>query len=226
MPRSISVTRRRPNLIDLNIRRRAGVIGFEFGVADNFDAAFAPFQLVPNTGMQILDTSNPPRSVNVPVPGSQHRDLVRFVFDPDVYTATVPALVDNTPFFVRVRPQLADGTYGPYEAMHMVLPYNPSPHRAVHLYGVVAQAADLAHSLEIQLPMQCNDIEISNDGNANLWISFDGNTGAEFLISPVTAIFKSMEQFITSPYQMFVRGDAGATNLNAILTLKNNPIGL
>jgi hypothetical protein len=225
MPRSISVTRRRPNLIDLNIRQRSGIIGFEFGAAANFDAAFAPFQLVSNAGMQKLDTGTPPRSVNVPLPGSQHRDLVRFVFDPDIYTTAVPAVKDNTPFFIRVRPQLADGTYGPYEAMHMVLPYNPGPHRAVHLYGTVAAAADLAHSLEIQLPMQCNDIEISNAGNADLAIAFE-RPGAEFWIQPVTTIFKSLEQFVTAPYQIFIRGDSGNTTMNAIFTLRNNPIGL
>lgn len=225
MPRSISVTRRKPNLVDLNIRRRSGVVGFEFGAATNFDAAFTAFQYVSNDGTQKLDTSASPRSVNVPIPGSQHRDLVRFVFDPTVYTATVPAVDDTTPFFIRVRPQLASGAFGAYEAMHLLMPFNPSPHRAINLHGTVAQAVSLAGSLEIQFPAQCNDIEISNDGGADLWIAFE-RPGVEFRLQPATSIFKSLEQFITSPYQIFLRGAGGPTQLNAILTLKNNTIGL
>lgn len=127
MPRTISITRRRTNLVDLNVRRRTGVTGFEFSAATSFSTAFSVFQIVPNDGMQILDVGTPPRSVNVPVPGSQHRGMARFVFDPTVYTATIPAIVDTVPFAIRIRPVLAAGGFGPYEEMCMVLPYDQMP---------------------------------------------------------------------------------------------------
>jgi hypothetical protein len=127
MPRTISITRRRTNLVDLNVRRRAGVSGFEFSAATSFGTAFSVFQTISNDGMQVLDTGTPPRSVNVPIPGSQHRGMTRFVFDPTVYTATIPAIVDSAPFAIRIRPVLAAGGFGPYEEMCMVLPYDQMP---------------------------------------------------------------------------------------------------
>lgn len=225
MPRSISVTRRKPNLVDLNIRDRPNILGFEFGAASNFDSAFSVFQTVLGDGMQKLDTGTPPRSVNVPVPGSQFRGLVRFVFDPDVYTVAVPAVKDSAPFFIRVRTVLPDGLFGAYEAMHLVMPYNPGPFRPIQLRGTAPAAVDLAHSLEIQLPMQCNSNTIMNDGTNDLFIAFE-SPGAEYRIQPVTTTFKTIDQYITSVSQIFVRGAGGGTTLNAIFTARNNPIGL
>jgi len=226
MPRSISVTRRRLNLVDLSIRLRDGVVGFEFAAAVNFDTAFALFETVPNGGLQVLDTATY-RSVDVPVPGSQHRGVCRFVFDPDMYTIAVPAVADSVPFFIQVTPVLASGAPGTAEAMHLIMPYNPVPFRAIVLHGTVPAGADITASLEIQLPMQCNDFQISNDGGNNLYVAYD-RFGAEFGIQPVTTIFKTMEQRTTSVTQIFVRGEngGGGTEMNATFTLRNNPLGL
>jgi len=221
MPRSISIVRRRANLIDLRVEKRPDIIGFRFSAASNFDVAFSAFETVPNGGLQKFAAG----TVIPPLPGNQHKGWVRFLFDPDEYTATVAAVKDDTPFFVRLESQNPDGSFNAAEAMHLIQPYNPAPHRGVQLFGTAPSGASLANSLEIQLPMQCNDFEISNDGAADLYVALE-RPGTEFRVQPATSIFRSFEQIYTTASQIFIRGAGGTTTLNAIFTVRNNPVGL
>jgi len=221
MPRTFSVARRRINLVDITVPRRDNITGFRFSAAGNFDLAFTAFQVVPNDGVKILA----PGVVNIPLPGSQRRDHVRFVFDPDEYTAGVPVVRDDTPFFVRLESRNPNGTFNPPEAMQLVLPYSSIPHRSVALTGTVPLGAALANSVEIQLPMQCNDFEFRNEGAAILAAAFE-RPGTEVLIQPTASVFRSFEQIITSISQIFVRGAGGATTMTAIFTLRNDSMGL
>ncbi|KKM07707.1 hypothetical protein LCGC14_1731200, partial [marine sediment metagenome] len=75
--------------------------------------------------------------------------------------------------------------------------------------------------LEIQLPMQCNDFEIKNDGAIDLLFSFNP-TGGEYLIPSNVAPFSSVSKYITSVSQIFLRGSGDTTTFSSIWTLRND----
>ena len=219
MSRSISVVRRKPDLVDLTVRKRPGIIGFRFGAAVNFDTAFTTFATVPNHGIK----SPSVHAVHAGHVGSQFRDQVRFLFDPADYVATAAALIDTDPFFLRIESQNPDGSFNVAEAMHMILPGPAQAHRALILRGTVASQASLAASLEIQLPMQCTDFDVQNDGAAPLLMAFHP-TGAEYQVLPVTSAFSSKEQYTTSVSQVFLRGSGGSTTISSTWTLRNEAL--
>ncbi len=218
MPRSLSLYRRKANLVEVLVRQRPGKIGFRFSAAANFDAAGVAFATVPNHGL---------RSPSVPeigVVGSQFKDQVRFLFNPADYFATAPALVDNTPFFLQVEAANPDGTFEAIEAMHMVLPPEmATPNRPVVISGTAPNQAAIADSLEIQLPMQCTDFEVENNGGAQLFVAFE-RPGAEYQIPVLATTPYALPKRFTSVSQLFVRGGGATSAFRAILTLRNNPI--
>lgn len=217
MTRSISVYRRKPGLVDLLVRRRTGKTGFRFSASANFDAAFTNFAVVPNHGIKSPSVPD----VHAAGVGSQFRDQTRFVFDPADYTATAAALVDTNPFFLRIEPRNPDGTFGSPEAMHLIMPPPVEPNRAISLRGTIPSGATLANSLEIQLPGQCNDFDILNDGATIMFAAFHP-TGGEYQIDPVSTSFRAFEQFTTSISQIFLRGSGGTTTASMVFTLRNN----
>ena len=111
------------------------------------------------------------------------------------------------------------------EAAHLILPYNPQPNRNVILAGNAPQASSLADSLEIQLPMQVNNIQVQNNtSNINLMVAFEP-TGPEFLVNPSTAYGLNFYETYTATSQIFVRapGSLGAAAFNFVGALRNNP---
>ena len=135
MPSSISVLRRRQGLVELTVRRRPGSTGFRFSAAANFDAAFTAFQVVPSYGL----SSPSVQSRNAPI-GSQFRDECRFVFSPSDYSATVPAVRDDQPFYVRIEQQNPNGTFGSPEGVQIILPFSTVPNPAVMIHGKIGRA--------------------------------------------------------------------------------------
>lgn len=217
MTRSISVNRRKDNLVDLLVPKRDGKTGFRFGAATNFDTAYTAFATVPNDGLVSPSVS----SVAVNSVGSQFRDHVRFVFDPADYVATAAALVDTNPFFLRIEARNPDGTFSTAEAGHLILPPPIEPNRIINLRGTAPTGAALANSLEIQLPGRCTDFNILNDGAAPLFVAFHP-TGGEYQVLPVTSAFNAYEQYTGSVSQLFIRGSGGTTTVSMAFTLKNN----
>lgn len=228
MSRSISIVRRKPNLIDLTVRTRPGVTGFRFSSAANFDSAFTAFQTVPNDGLIRGNVNTPElfqRLQNGYV-GSQYRDHCRFLFDPAAYTGVRPEIRDDVPWYIRLEPVNADGTFGAAEAMHMILPPSSAPMRPVQLSGTVPIGASLVNSLEIQLPAQCVDWEIENEGGSVLMIAFErgGVAGPEYELQPMTTIFRSLKMNLMASSQIFLRGVGGSTAVSILCSLRNNPI--
>lgn len=228
MPRSISIVRRKPNLIDLTVRRRTDVTGFRFSSASNFDAAFTAFQTVSNDGMIVGNPNTPEQFQRLQngYVGSQYRDHCRFLFDPAAYTGARPEIRDDVPWFVRLEPRNPDGSFGTAEAMHMVMPPSTAPMRPIQLSGTVPQGAALVNSLEIQLPGQCYDWEIENEGANVLMIAFErgGVSGPEYELQPMTSIFRSLKMNVMAASQIFLRGVGGPTAVSIICALRNNPI--
>ena len=83
MPRTFSLLRRRPGLVDLTVPRSPGVVAYNFWAAANFDEAFTFFQTVPVGGF--LDSN----IFNYEYPDNRYKGVTRFFFDPNSYTDTV-----------------------------------------------------------------------------------------------------------------------------------------
>lgn len=219
MPRSISIVRRRVGYVDLQVPKRSGKTGFRFSAASNFDSSFTNFQVVSNDGFRSVSLRQDVRG-NL---GNQSRDHVRFLFDPSDYTASIPAVRDDVPFFIRLEARNPDGSFDAPEGAHMVLPQLFGPQPPVLLHGDAPTGAGLTGSQEIQLPALCDDFEIRNQSTgSDLHVAFDRGSvnGTEFLVGPG----QSLDQVRTTVYQIFVRGESGsATELFAILTLRNGP---
>lgn len=199
------------------MRRRPGVRAFRFKAATNWDAgAFTAFQDVPTYG--IRSASVPDSSYGVGRFDHAHR----FLFNPADYSVAVPAVVDDAPIYVRVAPIDDAGVVGADEAIHVILPYNSAPNRPFVMQGTVPIGAALANSLEVQLPMSCNDFDFSNDGAADLFVAFE-RPGGEYRVQPASTAFKSFEQTFTAVNQIFVRGAGGTTTVSIAFTIRNNP---
>ncbi|HED06031.1 MAG TPA: hypothetical protein ENI61_05040 [Ignavibacteria bacterium] len=218
MGRSISIYRRKSGLVDLLIRKRVGKTGFRFSAASNFDSTFSQFATVLNNGTK---SKTVPDVYSMTV-GDQFRDQVRFIFNPLDYVSLAPALIDSNQFFLRVEARNADGTFDAPEAMHLILPYPIEPRRLVLLRGDVPAATALSNSMEIQLPGQCHDFRIMNEGAVNMLMAFHDN-GGEYPVPPLSSEFTTFEQFFSSITQIFMRGVLNSVTISMSLTIRNDP---
>jgi len=209
MPRSLSLARRRTNLVDLSLQARAGVASYNFYSSTNFDIATVLFANVPSYG-KISATA-----VNTSYGDGNYRNITRFLFNPTDYT-----IDDSKPFWVQIEQIAVDGTVGPLEALHLILPYSSQPNRAVILAGGAPAGATIANSLELQLPLQCNDIRVQVDGITDLMLGFEPG-GTEQRVPSLQNEFTTYEKILDSISQIFVRGNGGATTFSASLALKN-----
>lgn len=219
MPRSISIVRRKPDLIDLTVRLRSGVDKFRFSVADNFDTALAAFQVVPQIGY----VSRTAAINDIGYVGSPFRGYCRFLFAPSDYTVAVPAMRDDKPIYLSIEEGYPDGTFGSPEALHMVMPAHWTANRGIILSGTVPVGANLTNSLEIQLPMQCFNWEFTNIGSNNIYVAFErgATAGPEFVLGIATSNYSTESKFRTNISQVFLRADTNPTDITALLTARN-----
>jgi hypothetical protein len=243
MARYLSVYRRRPNLVDINLTSgpnattptspepRANAASYNFQVAANFDGAYTTFQNVPVSGGY--------RSPSVPLIGfdteqfSQSRQpyLTRFKFAPSDYMTggkvntvfTSVGVSDTTPFWLRVQQVNLDGTSNTADSGMLILPYPIAPNRPILLSGNAPNAGSLASSLEIQLPCQVNNVQIQNNGSNILYVAFEP-TGPEFTVPMLSSDFVNLVTTYVSVSQLFVRGGGGITQFNFIGSQRNDPM--
>lgn len=207
MAKTISVYRRRTDLVDLWVAQRDGVRAFTFKAATNFDAGAVAFQTVPRDGF---------RSPNAfdAGPSEGFRGRTRFTFKPSDY-----GLDDTKPLWLKIAPVATDGTVGADEAFHMVLPYSSQSRRPVVLNGNAPNGATVADSLEINLPQQCQNLELQNNGAQDLHVAFERG-GAEYVVKPYTAGLN-----LTTVYpcfsQLFVRGSGAVVAFAAVMSLRD-----
>lgn len=83
MARSLSLLRRRPNLVDLGVRRRASVASYDVQVATNFDAVFTDLASFPAAGKMSASV------VESASDRGSHRGWSRLVFSPSDYLTVV-----------------------------------------------------------------------------------------------------------------------------------------
>ena len=215
MARNLSVNKRRVGLVDISFPERVGAKSYQFFAASNWDAASTAFQIVPAAGMRSLTAPD------VSAVGSQFRGKTRFVFNPADYTLSVAAVDDTKPFYLTIQQTNWDGTVLPVEAQHLVLPYNPAPNRPLVLRGVAPSGASIANSLELQLPMQCRNFRVQNDGAVDAFIAFEP-TGAEVRVPPLSTSFMDLVSVMPSMTQLFMRGSGGTTTISVLAEIHNN----
>ena len=210
MARNISIARRRPNLVDLvaNILPSSGSVttSLTFQASTSFDGSYTTFATIPVGGFASPKLYNND-SVGQRVPDG----TTRFLFDPVFYS-----LVDTTPIYIKYAPVSISNTTGTYSAIHVVLPYSNTPNRSFVMRGTFP-----ASSLEIQLPMTCNDFRIQNESAVNLLVAFEPG-GTEYAITPNANGPTTLVQTYTSISQIFIHGNAGTALGSAIFTERNN----
>ena len=222
MARLLTLHRRRANLVDLTLQVQPGVAAYQFQAATNFDAAFTTFDTVPSGGKASQTATD------LAIDGSsKFRGLTRFLFNPADYATT--GVSETKPMFVRVLfvPFVGAGVTsvpGTPSGTHMVLPYDSSPDRPIVLNGTAPGATSMTGSLELQLPGQCRNLQIQVNGAADMWVAFEPG-GPEFRIPALSVEFTSLSLFAPVVTQLFFRGDGAATTFNAVMGLKNNPLG-
>jgi hypothetical protein len=242
MARYLSVYRRRPNLVDINLpsgpsattptspESRANAASYNFQVAANFDGSYTTFQNVPASGgyrsPSVVDISFSSEQFSQ----SRQPFLTRFQFAPSDYMTggkvntvfTSVGVSDLTPLWIRVQQVNRDSTTNTPDSGMLILPYPVVPNRAIVLSGTAPNAGSLANSLEIQLPMEVNNIQIQNNGGAILYVAFEP-TGPEFQVPVLSGDFLNLVTTYVSISQLFVRGNGGTVPFNFIGAERNNP---
>lgn len=191
---------------------RPGVKSYNLKFATNFDGAFVLFANVPATGYKSKT------AVNNRFDSGSYRDKTRVSINPADFSMN-----DSKPMWLRMAQIGWDGIVGPDEGMLLVLPFNPQPKRAIVLAGTVPAAADVAHALEINLPQQCNNPNIQNNGGVDLMVAFEPD-GYEFRIPALSTSFTNFSSTYTSFSQVFLRGVAASTEISAEFALRNEAI--
>ena len=131
---------------------------------------------------------------------------------------------DATPIWLQIVQKNKDGTSNTAEAPQLIQPYSSQPNRTVILSGTAPLAGTIYSSLEIQLPMQVNNVQIQNNGSNPLFVAFEP-TGPEWEVYPVgTAPNLNFYETYTASSQLFVRATTGSTTFNFIGALRNNPL--
>ncbi len=214
MPKVISISDRKPLRVDAQVRNRSDVYALQFQASSNWDGVFTPFETVNKHG-KMSRTVIDPGSI-----GSQFRDQTRFLFNPNDYTTTVPAVNDDLPFWIKIAPVSRAGVVGTAGDPHLVLPFKAIANRSFNINGV-APNVTAANAIEIVLPFQCNNISLKVTGANDLLFSFDRN-GYEYIVSPETTNYTNFEKAFASFSSIFVRGSGGVTNFYANISLRTS----
>jgi hypothetical protein len=208
MNRTLSVIRRRTNLVDVVVPIVAGVAFYRLKWAANFDGAFAQF--IDSTNVGFLDSSINQAVLDVQQTGGR----VRIVFNPATYS-----IPDTKHFWMELFQVAVGGAETQVSAPSLVLP--ESAHHGIHqvtIHGGAPNAVDSAHALQLDLPRLMNDFRIHNEevaGGNNLYVATEQD-GAEQMLSPDT--FPQYTSFSSTQGSIWVRGGGGIVNFSAIFT--------
>jgi hypothetical protein len=243
MARYLSLYRRRPNLVDINLQSgpyapmaiglAAGKVAasYDFYVGQNFDTgAFTKFQNVPASGGYTSPALSAP-GVSIAFDGEQFSQsrtpyLTRFRFAPSDYTGaglpfTVQSVSDSTPFWLQVIQNNLDGTSNTKTAPQLILPYSSQPNRPVLLSGTAPNGPTTP--LEIQLPMQCDNLQVQNTSTStNLMVAFEPG-GPYFTVYQASVDGLNLYSTYPAASQLFVYGESNTCTFNVIAALRNNP---
>jgi len=222
--RLFSVTRRRPNIVDVYTPKLNPDIptqkGYRLKAAPNFDVAMTTIIDLPPASKQFgfLDRAVDQRVLDV----QNNPNRVRIVFDPDTFATGEPidaGLEDTKPFWLQFFPLDAAGAEigASTGAPTLVLP-DAANHGIglVTIAGTAPSGADTTASLQLDLPRLMEDFRIvNNEGATSLFVSMERD-GAEVEIDPTTPSPFFLDG--TQP-TLFVRGGGATASFSATFTL-------
>lgn len=201
MNRLFSIRRRRPNIVDLDTPKIAGVDGYRLKWAQNFDDMFADILTSTNVGF-IDDNVN-----RMVIEGQPVQGKVRIVFDPDTYSIT-----DTSAFWLKFVP-VTGGVEGTPGAPTLVLPST-----ANHGVGIVviAGTAPSAGPLQLDLPRIMQDIRFVNQDGANNLLVASEEGGPQYAILP--EVGEQTYGLMGTQGTIYVQGESGDVDFSASFT--------
>lgn len=209
MIRTLSVIRRRPNLIDCVVPFVYGVDKYRLKWNANFDGVFVQF--LDSTPNGFLDPAVNQATLEV----QQTQGRVRITFDPASY-----GIPDTQHIWLELWHVAPGGAETQISAPSLVLP--ESAHHGIHqviIHGAAPNAASSAGSLQLDLPRLMQDFRIHSEapvGGNNLYVATEQN-GPEQELRPDT--FPQYQSLAASQGSLWVRGGGGAVNFSAIFTM-------
>lgn len=209
--RDFSVIRRRKNIVDVLTPKRAGVEGYRFQVATNFDQAYTTILTAPISSGYLDRNINPAvlNSVN-------NNDHIRIVFDPNTFTGAA-SITDGAHFWMRFVPIDFAGSVGtPGPGTLILTDAEHYGNSRVQIAGTAPIGAAVANSLQLNLPQNSQDFYIKNAnaaaGNA-LYVAFIVG-GAEQQVSGQEV----MKAYDGPSDLLMVRGAGGTAAFSASFT--------
>lgn len=211
MARSLSIVRRKLNLISVSVPRVDNVESYTFKYATNFDTSLTTIQTIPAAGFASKSV------VLSEVDSSYDRGrTTKFIFCPSDYS-----IDDTKQIFLTVAVKQLGAAVGPDSAVHLVTPYSQIPNRNIILKGSAKSAANISGSTEIQMPQQCSNLNMQVNGTNNVWVGFEQG-GGEYRVAPQSLEFLNFSQILPVFTQLFVRAESADTAFSAVFSVKNS----
>lgn len=212
MPRQFSLTRRRQNLVDLLIDidpvKVPPIASWQYEVSSSLNGPFKTLVTMGAAGIR----SKTVRDFSF---NDAFRGKVRFVWNPDDYAST--GISDIKPIYLRVKTKdLGSTTFGSSSAVHIILPYSTSGHPPLHLAGDAPSGLSMDDAFEIQLPRNCHQFIFENLSGVNMYLAI-ATSGPEYKLKPGTIL----ELFDTTSSVIYVRGEGGPAEFDAVCTIQN-----
>lgn len=211
MSRDFNIIRRRTKIVDILTPKRAGIQGYRFQAATNFDASFTTL-FTADISSGYLDPNINPAVLH---PITQF-DQIRVVFNPDTFTGAA-SIADSKNFWLRFVPVDFTGAAGTPGNPALVLIDNQHyGNNRVLISGQAAQGAAVANSQELDLPFTSQDLYIKNEeatGGRNLYLAILPG-GAEQQIAPQ----ETLTIFHGPVDALLVRGSGGTVQFSASFT--------
>lgn len=212
MERTLTVSRRRPGIVDTYVPRVNGVMGYRLKAATNFDGAFST--ILTSTNVGFVGPGVDQRTLETqPITGR-----VRFVWNPTEY-----GFDDTSHLWVTLYHVDAASVETQVSAPTLILPdqtqFLSRGYGHVVLRGT-APNVPFGSALQLDLPRLLTDWRILNESDTvSAWVSFEPN-GPEYLLknSSTTPQFTS---FKSNSASIWIRGNGGAPVLSINATVTN-----
>lgn len=235
MPKTISIIRHKPNVVELGIAMPSSdyTSATSYALGNNeydsttksviygqvvpiakipsgisayrFEAA-SNFDAVWNLVTTVSFGGGKSKSAQIPgIMDGQSRGITKWVYAPSDYSNSVPAVSDLKPYYLRYFPIFKSGNVGAVSPAHLILPYSSTPNRSFSISGNV----DNAGYTEIILPGLVTSASFAVEGNNSIFVKFD-QYGSEY---PVSGLANGMDWTSSWPAfnSIYVKGSAEVT---------------
>lgn len=224
MTASLSLIERHPGVVDMSIRKRAGVRSYVLGAALSLDTAYAGTTALATIRIGTSFRSRTLLRNRINTVDESNRGLTRIALDPvDFASATVPG-DPNICFYRVAEVDLAGNNLG--EGPILVVPppgFFTSGRAVLNLNGTAPNVAGLGNNLPppdamiIDFPKFADKLEVFNTGAASLFVSFGAGT-QEIEITTTSREVKFNE---VGASEVYIRGNGATVTFRMIASLVN-----